>query len=103
MPPRQKRACQSTAGPATGDPAESLCENSLPELVVVASWNRPQDTIRRCKCSINKKSRHAEGLKALQHVGLLVNKLSGTASLLFSQSSGDLEQVVGDGPDQYSP
>lgn len=76
---------------------------SAPVLVVVATWNCLLDTIRRYKRLINKKSRHAEGPQALQHVGLLVNKLSGTASLLFSQSSGDLELFVGEDPDQSSP
>ena len=41
--------------------------------------------------SENKKADVAEHPEALQHVGLLVNEPTGTASLLFNQSSGELE------------
>jgi len=43
---------------------------------------------------VNKKADVVERPQAFQHVGLLVNKRSGTASLLFNQSSGEREHIA---------
>ena len=47
-----------------------------------------------------KKADVLEYSEAFQHVGLLVNEPTGTASLLFNQSSGELESIMRDTPCQ---
>jgi hypothetical protein len=51
--------------------------------------------------SENKKADVVEHHEEFQHVGLVVNKPSGTARLLFNQSSGDFKQILGEAAAQW--